>query len=124
MVPTLTTLMEPESAVFINGYGLFEYNNDDGLYVESNGAITTTNLSANYNNGNGAYLYTKGVLAPQAVTLNGNNTFNFNGDADNESGLVVFSDGAIKLNNVNASYNFSNGAFLDNFTNWKCRDSS
>lgn len=107
-----------QSAIFVNGYGLFEWNTNNGLYAQSNGAITTRNLSANYNDGNGVYLFTKGILAPQAVILNGNNTFNFNGNASTESGLVVNSDGTIRVNNVNASYNFYKGANLDNYTNW------
>ena len=104
--------------VTITGFGRFEYNAGDGLYVESNGAITTNNLSASSNQNNGVNLYTIGVLAPQAVTLNGTNNFNYNGNNGTESGLIINADGSIKLNNVNASYNYYNGAILDNFTNW------
>ncbi len=113
-----TTLQSP---VTINGYGLFEWNLGNGLYIKSNGAITTRNLTANYNWGSGANLYTIGITGPQAVTLNGNNTFNYNGDAGTESGLVINSDGNIRLNNVEASYNYNRGVWLDNFANWNVR---
>ena len=107
-----------KGTVTITGFGRFDSNGSDGLSVESNGAITTNNLSASSNSDNGVYLYTIGVLAPQSVTLNGTNNFNYNGTAGTESGLYVYSDGTIKLNNVNASYNYTNGAYLDNFSNW------
>jgi len=113
-----------QSNVTISGYGVFEWNNwgttsGFGLYVNSNGSITTTNLSVNHNYGTGAYLYTRGLTSVHAVTLNGVNNFNFNGDdATDESGLYVYADGNITVNKISASYNSYYGAFLDNYSNW------
>jgi hypothetical protein len=104
--------------IFVNGYGLFDWNTNDGLQAYSNGAITTNNLNANHNSGNGTILNAIGILKPQTVTLKGTNNFHYNGNATNESGLFIQADGAITVNNVTADHNYSNGAYLDNFTNW------
>jgi hypothetical protein len=120
-------LIKVQTKVTLTGYGLFEWNGSadpffqDGLYVQSHGAITLANITANYNFGNGAILSTAGVSAPQAVTLTGTNNFNYNGDASQESGLIVNSDGNIIVNNLNANYNYYGGAYLDNQTNWANR---
>jgi hypothetical protein len=113
-----------QSKVYLYGYGLFERNGWDGLYISSSGAVTTNNLTADSNTGtgssfgNGVYIDTKGLSGPQAVTLNGNNLFTFNGTTGVGSGLVILSDGTIKVNNLNAGYNQFKGALLDNYTNW------
>lgn len=107
-----------QSPVTISGYGTFNGNTSTGLYVESNGAITTTNLSAQLNNDTGVYLDTYGLTKIQTVTLKGNNTFNINGNAGFESGLIVFADGNITVSNLTASQNYYDGAYLNNYTNW------
>jgi hypothetical protein len=103
-----------QSKVTIVGYGVFEWNGGAGLVVTSNGAILTNNLNASHNLGNGANLFTIGITAPQTVTLNGTNNFGFN----DGTGLLVNSDGSIKVNNLTASNNSWTGADLDNYTNW------
>lgn len=107
-----------QSAVTISGYGAFDNNIFSGLFIQSNGAVTTTNLSAQDNAGYGVYIDTIGITKPQAVNLKGNNTFISNGDAGTESGLVVYADGNITVNNLTANQNYYRGAYLDNFTNW------
>jgi hypothetical protein len=121
-----------QSNVVITGYGLFEYNgklNGDpggaagstqaGLAIHSHGAVTLAYITANHNYGTGADVYTIGLSAPKAVTLTGVNTFTFNGDAGQESGLLVNADGNITITNLTASYNWFHGADLDNRTNWE-----
>jgi len=113
-----------QSSVTILGYGVFESNgsagtaNQTGLLVESNGNITLNYISANYNYGTGVDLNTLGLTSTHAVTLNGVNNFNYNGDSGTESGLIVNADGIITVNNITASFNFYQGASLDNYTNW------
>ncbi|MBL8049824.1 MAG: hypothetical protein JNM46_01255 [Anaerolineales bacterium] len=107
-----------QSPVTISGYGIFNTNTSTGLHVLSNGAITTTNLYAQSNYGSGAYLDTYGLTKIQTVTMKGNNTFIGNGNSGGESGLTVFADGNITVNNLTASQNYDRGAYLDNYSNW------
>jgi hypothetical protein len=107
-----------QSKISVLGYGLFENNSQDGVDLNSNGAISLANVSANYNSGYGAQLWTRGLTAPQAVTLTGNNNFISNGFAGVGSGLLVNADGNILVSNINASYNQFRGADLDNWNNW------
>lgn len=107
-----------QSPISITGYGHFHYNDQDGLYASSNGSITTSNLTSSGNDGSGVYLYTIGITKPQTVSMKGNNFFQYNGDISGESGLRVYADGNITVNNLRANNNFTNGATLDNFANW------
>lgn len=108
-----------QSPVTINGYGVFNNNFLSGLYIRSNGVVTTTNLSALSNDSIGVLISTVGLSKPQSVTLKGNNTFINNGDGTGEHGLYVLSDGNITVNNLTASQNYANGAYLDNYTLWE-----
>jgi hypothetical protein len=61
------------------------------------------------------------TAAPVNVTLTGNNTFNGNGYEDwfddlyTGLGLIVYSDGAITINNLTANDNVEGGAYLNNW---------
>jgi len=87
-------------------------NQNDGLLVNSKGVITVTDLTATNNglsgSGNGATLNNLAGVA--AVNLNGTNLFFSNDDI----GLQVLSLGAIKLNNIHAVDNGTNGVSLQN----------
>ena len=107
------TNLAVQSRVTLNGFGLFESNWAVGLYIASNGSVVTSNLNANDNGGTGAYIDTMGLTGLQTVTLNGTNNFNYN-----SNGLYVASDGNIRVNNLTASHNANNGAYLDNWDNW------
>jgi hypothetical protein len=107
-----------QSPVKITGYGLFDQNGMDGLYILSSGPITTNNVSASENSGNGAFLSTTGITRPQAINMKGSNSFAGNGDASTESGLIVSADGNITVNNLVASENYYMGASLDSYSNW------
>lgn len=89
-------------------------NQNEGLIVNSKGVITVTDLTAVNNglsgNGNGATL--NNLAGTAGVTLNGTNLFFSNDDI----GLEVLSHGAIKLNNIHAVDNGSNGVSLQNNT--------
>ena len=125
------TLTEANATYTING------NYWDGLFAESYGAITVTNVTASgngtsttTNGGVGAWLENDFAPAPAAspVTLNGNNTFSGNysclgggapcdplTNSNYYGGLTVFSNGAIKANNVTANGDLAGaGADFDN----------
>lgn len=95
--------------VTITGTNSFNLNGDTGLYIQSMGAVTLYNLTANYNGDAGGdhgvhIINDLGGLLVRPVTILGTNMFNGNVG----SGLEIQSLGAIKVNNVMASYN-SNG---------------
>jgi hypothetical protein len=113
-----------QSNVVISGYGKFNTNggaggSGKGLDIDSHGAITLANITAQYNYGSGAELDTYGRTVGHAVTLTGTNSFNYNGNVSTVgSGLVVNADGNITVSNLTASYNYFKGAELDNYANW------
>lgn len=101
--------------VTITGTNNFNLNGDTGLYIQSMGAITLYNLTANYNGDasgdNGVRIINDvGGLLVRPVTILGTNMFNGNFG----TGLEVQSLGAIKVNNVMANDNFEGGANLNN----------
>jgi len=97
--------------IFINGDSHdFSNNNGNGLEINSYGAITIQYLYANRNAGFGVMLTNSGADTPKPVTLNGNNTFEWN----TLSGLLVLSKGKISVQNVIARDNGYYGASLSN----------
>jgi hypothetical protein len=109
--------------VTLTGINWLQGNNAYGLVVYSYGTITISNLRAHNNGwvdidgGSGAWLDNcidgpGGCLAqtPKAITLTGTNSFfeNF------LSGLEVLSIGSITINNLSASWNGYDGAYIDN----------
>lgn len=106
-------------AVTLNGTNIFNNNYFNGLHVDSYGAITTNNLTANDNGqglvvagtlGSGVDLDNGSGPIAQKVTLKGLNSFNDN----YESGLLIATDGAILTNAITASGNGGNGVSLTN----------
>jgi putative surface-exposed virulence protein len=89
--------------VTLTGNGLFSENNYHGLIVQSKGAITAANLTAQGNGGTGAYLNNSSWLAPddspQKITLTGANLLSGNYDTN----LLVESMGAISVSSLTAS---------------------
>ena len=119
--------------ITMNGANDFESNFADGLDVYASGLLTANNITSNDNGtsagtssefqgGVGAYFW-----GGKGVTLN-NSTFNGNYStisyddgipadsfSNQVSGLIIYSQGAIKVNNVTASGDLAgNGALLDN----------
>ncbi|MCA2000736.1 MAG: hypothetical protein LDL51_02600 [Chloroflexi bacterium] len=108
----LWNAQSPISAgVTLTGVNVFSNNGMTGLRVDSKGVVTLNNVTASengfYNSGSDAYLgygaYIDNTYAatPKAVTLLGTNGFYNNANA----GLVVFSKGAIRTNNLSANWN-------------------
>lgn len=104
--------------VTITGVNSFSGNTADGLRIYTYGAVVLNNITANNNgdaiipqDGNGVFIDNKtDSTKAMPVTINGNNTFNGNFG----TGLDLISLGAIKVNNLMASYNHLAGAILEN----------
>jgi len=95
--------------VTLNGNNFFSANNDTNLYIESDGLIKGNNITANDSaSSEGAFLINNSGIA--GVILTGTNTFSSNFF----TGLVVYTKGAITINNLNASTNGIDGTHLDN----------
>lgn len=85
--------------------------NASGLEIYSNNTVTLKNVTANGNTFYGVSIDNSTAATPKAVTLNGTNHFNYNG----EDGLLIITKGAITLNNVTAMGNTEgSGAYLSN----------
>ena len=97
-------------AVTVNGLNTFSNNtNGSGLYVLSLGAITLNDITASKNGVYGAYAKNN-AAGVGAVALTGTNIFSENG----AGGLLVLSNGAIKVNNVASFSNTGDGISLNN----------
>jgi hypothetical protein len=104
--------------ITLTGTNNFEGNGSDGLLALSHGTITMSNISANWNLGNGAFIDNWSITGPQVnVTLTGTNNFLGNGDsiAFTGSGLIVWTEGNITINNLTANWNQEDGAYLNNW---------
>jgi hypothetical protein len=99
------------SPITLNGNNNFISNGSDGLYIESRGAITINNLTANYNGGIGAIVWNQYDNAVGGITFKGFSTYISNFTL---SGLNAISTGAITLINVTANFNNTNGIVVDN----------
>ncbi|HUI88329.1 MAG TPA: hypothetical protein VLX61_06345 [Anaerolineales bacterium] len=104
------------SGITLSGTSVFDHNWNDGLSLDSHGAITLNNVTANNDGFGGAYGYggeidNSGAGTAQAVKLTGTNLFN-----DNYSdGLNVLSKGTVTANNLMASFNPNGfGVSIDN----------
>jgi hypothetical protein len=94
----------------------FNENVNDGLYIESKGNISLTNVAANHNyEGFGAYLRNSFSGSAGTVTITATtDQFNYFSSYNARTGLVVDSFGNISLSKVNASENYGRGAELYN----------
>lgn len=84
--------------------------NAKGLEIFVTGTVTLKNVTANGNTRSGSTIDNVSATAPKAVTLNGTNQFNNNG----ENGVVIGTRGVITINNVIAMNNGTYGALIDN----------
>ncbi len=89
--------------------GDFIGNNNTGLLIGSNGNVTLTSTHADDNSEIGASIGSDSDPV-KVVAISGMSTFNRNGD----SGLEIYSSGAITLTNVNSAGNGGYGAYLRN----------
>jgi hypothetical protein len=100
--------------VTITGNNIFNNNDYGGLEIFTYGAVVLNNITANNNQsvfGYGVYIDNNNGSLARPVTINGTNRMNSNVG----TGLRIDSLGAIKINNLMASYNMNgSGALLDN----------
>jgi len=116
-----TDFCDGVGAVTLTGTNIMNNDYYYGLYVNSKGAVTLNNVTAdNSLHSDGAYIDncqwntyhgTPACAGSGAVTLAGTNTFNNNF----YTGISVFSNGAIKINNLTANNNIEDGADLENY---------
>ncbi len=110
-----STLATP-AGVTLSGTNLANSNGEDGVYIQTKGAVTISNLTASSNGdaavaGHDSGLNVVNTFGTAGVNLTGTNTFNNN----YFNGLWVTSKGPIILSNVNAYSNaHGNGADLVN----------
>lgn len=95
----------------MTGTNVFNYNNDTGLYVESNSDITAENITAIENGVRGVYGVGAEFYASGVLSLTGSNVFNNN----LSSGLYVEATTGILVEGTDAQFNGGSG--LDLITN-------
>lgn len=95
---------ENQKVTISGNTNVFSNNGDSGLHILSKGAISLTNVTAEDNDFNGIYLVNSSSATTPSVKINATKGFN-NIKRNSNNGLVVFSNGIITLNKVNASEN-------------------
>jgi len=101
--------------VSLLGYARAYGNAQEGIVIDSRGAVALANLTVEKNGATGDKdgVYIKNnynTLLPQNVTISGVNSFNEN----HGNGVYVLTYGAITASNIHASWNGKNGAVFDN----------
>jgi hypothetical protein len=96
--------------------GSFSDNDQSGLAIESEGAITVSNITADLNANYGAKLdnLTPFTTTAAPVYVNGVNSFNGNEGGIFTAGLYVESKGLIKVSSTTANGNGGSGVWLTN----------
>jgi hypothetical protein len=98
-------------ALTLTGTNSFSDNVNDGLWINSLGAITLSNITASDNAGRGAYIDNQWDYKNYNLTLSGYNTFN-----DNYLiGLEAYSNGNILISNLTANENGGGQTLTGNF---------
>lgn len=89
--------------VVFTGFNVFNNNGLNGLVINSKGAVTLSNITANDNTFSG--LDVNNSTGTASVTLTGINTFNGNGD----NGATILSSGTVNLTKVTGDENGQSG---------------
>ncbi len=102
----------------------FLWNAEDGLFIQTNGAVLLTNINASGNDEMGAFIDNRTGTAGVTIKETGNWGMGINLDdlwsygssfSHNDSnGLVILTDGAVSVTYNLASYNGNNGIIIDN----------
>jgi hypothetical protein len=99
------TLARP---VTLSGVNTFNFNQDQGLYIESLGAVTLSKITAKFNLLEGVYVYNENAHFQSKISVLGYGLF----EGNLTDGVDLYSNGAISLANVNANFNKGYGAYL------------
>ncbi len=94
--------------ITITGVNTFNNNFQTGLNLTSRNLISVNSVTANGNGDYGAYLENS-IAVLTGITMTGVNSFESNGD----TGLVVFTSGAVNLTKVAADDNGNNGVYIE-----------
>ena len=108
-------------SVILTGTNIFNWNGFEGLVVNTDGAISISNVTASHNSGlYGVYLDNCAFDAitllactntlPYAVSITTPSSFLYN----SSDGLYIRTTGAVTLKGVTASFNQGRGVFIDN----------
>lgn len=100
----------PLSSITLNGTNISNDNGRYGMWIYTSGAITLNNVTANYNANSGLILDNTLGATARPIIIKGVNTFQGNGD----TGLTVYSRGAITTYSINSVENSGQAAILDN----------
>ncbi len=93
-----------------NWINWFGDNDEEGLYVLTNGAVVVNKLDASNNESNGVYINNSTATLPANVTIN-TGWYNSNDGA----GLVLRTKGTVLINSLTANYNTGGvGASINN----------
>jgi hypothetical protein len=98
----------------ITGTNSFNGNNDYGLEIDSKGAVTLENITADGNKTQDGVNIDNNPSAVRDVTLTGVLSFNNNGNGDRDDGLYIESRGSVTLADVVATGNKDEGVEINN----------
>jgi hypothetical protein len=103
--------------VTVSGVNVFNYNDGNGLYVVSDGAISVSKPTAYYNGYNGLHLDNTGPFQAN-VTISGFGQFSYNGNEggggpNEQAGLDITTHGTVTLAYITATSNYGSGAYID-----------
>jgi len=96
-----------------------ENGGNDGLYIESAGSVTLTNISAATNIGRGVYIdnrYGVGNVSILRTALENRNYISFN----QGTGLTIYTNRNVTLVKISASYNTDIGAYINTCNGSPC----
>ncbi len=87
-------------------------NNDDGLNIYTGGNVSLADVIATGNKSDGVEINNTPSTGSATVQIGGTNVFTGNAG----TGLLIYSDGNVGLNNVTSSANTGSGVYIENLT--------
>jgi hypothetical protein len=92
--------------------GTFNDNDSFGLYLESQGKVTVTSITASGNTSGGAYLNNAFSTVGRIVLISGVNKITANSIGTGYPGLYVVSNGPVSISGVTAAWNHYIGIYI------------
>jgi hypothetical protein len=89
-------------------------NEETGLSINSDGAVTINQINAAGNYYIGVLINNAPPSGAPAVVVKNANTDGCNADNPGNASLIVVSYGAVTLSNINSSYGYGHGLWIDN----------
>ena len=111
----LTSVYNGGKSINLAGTNVFSGNDGNGFFIQTQGAVTLNNVTADGNTWGGIYINScyddSGCTGQGDVTFSGTNDFSGNTGG---KGLLLYSNGNVTLNNVTADNNLEQGVLIDN----------